>query len=124
MRIASCLLLLLLAAGCSQPGPSSHPAASDSLFVNLTADRMIVQEESDIMRCDSAAARRRLDSLYRKYGKSAAEVAATTAHLQEKPEVWKDFYERVVHRIEILQQQESARPRQTGLPHENDPHRR
>jgi hypothetical protein len=108
--------LLLLIAGCAAPGGGHHPATADSLFVNFYADRLILTEEDNILRRDSSARENRLDSLRRVYHFSQAEVETTTASLQKDPGDWKEFYDRVVRRLEHLQQKEPTVSHTPGHP--------
>jgi hypothetical protein len=124
MRTAHYCLVFLFVSGCTTSGGKTGTLVSDTTFINLYADKLIVTEESNITGADSAVREHRLDSLYRKYGTTPEKVGTSVTNLQQNPATWKEFYDHVVRRIEVLQQQEPSTPRPTEKLHENDPHRR
>jgi hypothetical protein len=99
MRPTSALLIAALSTVGCQRGliPETVPEAT---LVEVYADKLILQEEAKLAGLDSAATDRRLDSLYRAHRLTRPDVDSALARSARDLPAWKQFYEKVVKRLE------------------------
>lgn len=83
---------------------------AESTFVRLYADRLILQEEAKLAGTDSVMLHHQLDSLCESYGIEDSDVEQNLVHYQEDLATWKEFYDKVVQRLEELQRTEAPKP--------------
>jgi hypothetical protein len=100
--VAAFLACLLLSCNEKRPQPSTAPP--DSAFVRYYADRMILEEENRIAKADSLTAGRLRDSLNLVYGLTEAAAREKLDSYKSDIKNWKQFFDRVTKRLEILQQ--------------------
>jgi len=101
-RLLLCFVALLLCS-CSKKQQAAS-ALPEDLFVRFYADKLIIQEESVLLHSDSTTTNHRIDSLYQAYNITSTQVQATIADYKTDVAKWKDFYDKVIQRLESLQQ--------------------
>ncbi|MDI6766625.1 MAG: hypothetical protein QME52_07370 [Bacteroidota bacterium] len=101
--IFSCLIFQ----ACSKNHSDSNELP-DSIIVNFQANLLIIQEENRLMGNDSTL-KHRIDSLYHYYQVTEQEVENTIHYLKSDLNIWRDFNEKMVKRLEYLQMEESKK---------------
>jgi len=103
-----CSIIVILINSCARENQRTS-VLPDSTFVKFFADSLIASEETRIGRLDSSHLRHKVDSLYTEYHFTREQTAITLRYHQDNIERWRDFYSKVVKRMELLQQEELHR---------------
>jgi len=98
-------IIVLLATSCTKENRQTS-VLPDSVFVKFYADSLIVSEEVKVGKMDSNRLKQKVDSLYKEYHLTSEQTATTLRYHQDKIERWRDFYSKIVKRLELLQQNE------------------
>lgn len=105
-------LLLMVIVGSALPSCRNNGAPQgehpDSAFVNLYADRLIIEHEALEAHADSTVIGKRIDSLFHVHHISLGEYNNRLENYKQNLPSWKQFYEDVIKRLDQLQQLETA----------------
>jgi len=102
------LILLIALSSCSRKEAVPGVIAEDQ-FVHYYADLLVLRQESTMNGTDSTGMRAKVDSLNHAYSVSEEQVRKTLLQYKMDLPRWKGFFERVVKRIEALQQPDSQK---------------
>ena len=89
---------------------SNVAAIPETTFVNYYTDWLILQEEAKISRFDSPTIQHKRDSLCQRYGVTQRQIDQTLHEHQQDLTAWRQFYDKVVKRLEQLQRLETTKP--------------
>ncbi len=112
MKITPFLIIFVLFSliSCKKESKDS-PFQTDSTVVNFYADSTIVYEEMIMGDKDTLKFRHQIDSLRSNYNLTTEKVHLALVSYQKDMLHWRDFYEKVLKRIEYLQQLETSKPK-------------
>jgi hypothetical protein len=107
MRFALLVFLFVSCclASCSREPSHAFSIDPDTLAV-IYANYLIVVQENQLMAVDSARAAERVDSLYSQHDIDAEKVRIALDEQRSDLDTWRTFNEKVVRRLEWLQQRQ------------------
>jgi hypothetical protein len=100
-----CSIIVFLVTSCTKENRQTN-VLPDSIFVKFYADSLVVSEDVKVGKMDSNHLKQKMDSLYKEYNLTSEQTATTLRYHQDNIERWRDFYAKVVKRLELLQQNE------------------
>ncbi|MBI3190042.1 MAG: DUF4296 domain-containing protein [Ignavibacteriales bacterium] len=106
LQLLIILLSFFLFPSCSEKDVSQNVIPED-MFIQFYADYMIVQEEISLNSLDSLQGKHRYDSLYKQYDLTPERVLQTREEYNKDLMKWQAVYEKVILRIDSLQQDET-----------------
>ena len=104
------IALFLFSVSCKKDAPVSGAIPEDRL-VDLYSHALILQEEGKISGRDSTWIAERIDSFYRSENLNRNEIESALQHYKQELPRWREFYEKVVKKLERIQQQETTKPK-------------
>jgi hypothetical protein len=93
---------------CSNPRPRSR-AIPEERLVELYANVLVVREEGRVRGSDTLAVSKRTDSLCAAYGLTRVQLQTELGSERSDLAGWKEFYEKVIRRLEQLQREDRSR---------------
>lgn len=101
--------ILLFICSCSK-NKAVTEVIPESTFVKFYADSLILSEEVKMTHADSTMFIHGLDSLYQKYNLNIEQIDRSYRYYKEDLIRWRDFYSKVIKRLEHLQQENLSQP--------------
>jgi hypothetical protein len=110
MRISLFFSIIVIFAfiSCSKNQSSKNNIAEQKL-VWYYADVLILREEAKLRAMDSSTMKIRMDSLNQVYQINQEEIQTTLQNYKKDLTTWKGFYQKVIQRLDSLQQKELSR---------------
>lgn len=108
---SSIILVIFLSVNCSEEKVPNRSIIPQEKFVLLYVDILMAGESGNLSGVDSSVTPPRpavLDSLYGAYGVTEAQVKETIDEYSKDLRLWKEFYDQVVARLEIMQREEQT----------------
>ena len=103
-----CLFLSLQLISCKEQ--SKERTIPEDVLVDVYANTLILQEKRKMSGKDSLWLSGQIDSLYRSRHVERSEADSTIQDYQQELIRWKAFYEKVVIKLEAINQEEIAKP--------------
>jgi hypothetical protein len=96
--------LMVCVSSCKQSAKSTKPVPEEK-FVAFYADLLILENDTAAIKSDPLELRRKTDSLYGLYEIDSVSVRRTMAAYNENNELWQEFIQKVMERLQKLEGQ-------------------
>jgi hypothetical protein len=100
------LIVAFMIASCSR-GHSDSTFSPDDQFTDYYAHLLILKEEGKLLMTDSTHMNMRIDSLRIAFHMTKGYVDSTVSTYQSDLQRWRQFYDLVIKRLEVIQREES-----------------
>ena len=104
------IFLTLTIISCTK-NTTSNTTVAEQTLVHYYADMLILREEAKLWGIDSSLLNIRMDSLYQVYQMNHDQLQTALQNYKKDLTTWKGFYEKVIQRLDTIQQKELSKPK-------------
>ena len=104
------IVVIFVIISCSK-NQASKNAISEQKLVDYYADMLVLRDEAKLRGMDSSSLNIRMDSLYQVYQMNHDQLQTAIQNYKKDLTTWKGFYEKVIQRLDTIQQKELSKPK-------------